>query len=242
MRELGMTWNGTVSENHVSRLPRDVRNIAKEAMKGQRFEYGIGLDYSFSTIAPTYSAEKGGSFVKINDKQALKAASAKAGVPNGEVRVNETPAELGQSKVGPDGLSNLDWGNVPLYTDLIFGVTPVGIHHDGKSNKDEWWSNMWFYPQLRSLVAEALLPMNAASTLRPLARIPIPGGEKQTTRYWMPKSDLRNRMAKVFEPASLDAKSGGSFESIEWEGVCQQSGKRPWHQEIFGDTKGPWQL
>ncbi|EFY89573.1 hypothetical protein MAC_04428 [Metarhizium acridum CQMa 102] len=247
MRELGTTWNGTASENYLSRLPADVRSIAKAAMNGEGFEYGIGLDYSFSTIPPTCSAEEDGYFAKINDKEALKQASAKAGVPNGEVRVKGVPAELDQAGVGPKHLSGVKWGDASLYTDFFFGVTPVAIHHNAYVNNlkstrlNEWWSKMWFYPQLRNLVAQALLPMDAKNTIRPLARIPAEGGD-QVTKYWTPKSDLRNRMVKVFEPASPDAKSGGSITSIEWEGVCQQSGKKPWHEELFGDKKGPWQL
>lgn len=248
MRELGATWNGTASENQLSRLPRDVRKIAKAAMKGDRFEYGIGLDYSFSTIPPTCSAEEDGNFVKINDKQALQEESITAGVPDDQVRVKGIPSELEQTKVGPENLSNIKWGDMSLYTDFFFGVTPVGIHHNAYVNNlkstrlREWWSKMWFYPQLRNLVAQALLPIDARNTLRPLARIPGPGEKDKVTRYWIPKTDLRNRMVKVFEPASVDAKSGGSYASIEWEGICQQSGKKPWHEEIFGDKKGPWQL
>ncbi|KID73722.1 Aminoglycoside phosphotransferase, partial [Metarhizium brunneum ARSEF 3297] len=242
VRELGSTWNGTASENYLSRLPADVRGIAKAALKGERFEYGIGLDYSFGTIPPTCSAEEDGYFVKMDDRQALKRESARAGVPNGEVRVNGVPAELDQAGVGSAHLSGIKWGDASLYTDFFFGVTPVGIHHNAyvdnlKSIRlKEWWRKMWFYPHLRNLVARALLPMDAGDTIRPLARIPAQEGG-QVTRYWTPKSDLRNRMVKVFEPASLDAKSGGSFASIEWEGVCQRSGQKPWHEELFGDKK-----
>ncbi|KHO01312.1 uncharacterized protein MAM_00313 [Metarhizium album ARSEF 1941] len=247
MRKLGTAWNGTASENYLSHLPPGVRNIAEAAIKGQRFEYGIGLDYNFTTIPPTCSAEEDGYFVKLNDKEALERESAKAGVPNGEVRVQGVPGELDQADVGPKQLSSIKWGESSLYTDFFFGVTPVGIHHNAYVNKlkssrlKEWWSKMWFYPQLRTLVARALLPADSTTAIRPLARIPADNGG-QVTKYWTLKSDLRNKLVKVFEPASLDAKSGGSFTSIEWEGVCQRGGQKPWHEELFGDKKGPWQL
>ncbi|KAK2609188.1 hypothetical protein QQS21_002270 [Conoideocrella luteorostrata] len=249
MRELGATWNGTASENYLSKLPRDVRQIAEASIKGQRFEYGIGLDYSYSTIPPTCSAEEDGAFVKLDDREALNKASVKAGVPNGEVRVKGVLAELYEQKVGSKQLDNVKWGNVPLYTNFYFGNTPVGIHHNAyvnglKSTRlKEWWSKMWFAPQLRNLVAHALLPVSPRSSIRPLARIPVGGPERgEVIKYWAPKSDLRNRMVKVFRPSSIEDMSGGSYTPIEWEGICKSSGKKPWHEEVFGDTKGPWQM
>ncbi|TWU70461.1 hypothetical protein ED733_000331 [Metarhizium rileyi] len=249
MRELGTTWNGTASESHLPRLPRDVRRVAESALKGERFEYGIGIDDSFSTITAACSAsETNHSFVKMNDQEAPETGPAKTGVPPGQVRGKAASAELVQVNVGPEHLSSIDWRSLSLYADFHLGVVPVGIHHTTCANNPEstrphqWWSKMWFYPQLRRLVAQAMLPLGAKNPIQPLARTPAPHEGDQATKYWMPKSDLRNRMVKVFEPAPIDVKSGGSLTAIEWDGVCQQSGRKPWHEELFGDKKGPWQL
>lgn len=251
MRELGATWNGTVSENDLSKLNKEVRKIATAAIAGERFEYGIGLDYKFSTIPPTCSAEDDGSFVKLADKETVWEESHKAGV-KGVPRVDEMPPELRRSKdttltVGPKSLSKINWGDVSLYTDFYFGVTPVGIHHNAyvdnlkPTRLREWWSKMWFYPDLRRLIANNVISLDRAKTARPLARLPARSRFSDVTTYWASKADLRNRMVKVFEPSSIEATSGGSYVPVEWDGICQ-SGKVPWHQEIFGDDKGPWQL
>lgn len=247
MRGLGAAWNGTASENDLSKLPRHVRRIAAASMAGERFEYGIGLDYHFGTVPRAFSAHDDGAFVKINDKEALKAESARAGVPHGQVRVDGVPRELAQADVGPKQLDDTVWGDVPLYTDLRSGVTPVGMHHhhDSKSRRllRESWTKMWFYPKLRNLIAQATLPMSATSTVRPLARVPADGGiGSRETRYWAPKSSLANKLVQVFQPFSVHATSGGSYGTMPWQGVCQVRGEKPWHREIFGDAKGPWQL
>lgn len=250
VRELGATWNGTTSENFLSKLARDVREIAKASMHGERFEYGIGLEDSFSTISPTCSAEDRGDFVRINDVQAVQEASVKAGVPYEEVRIRGVPGELSQKMVGPKQLEAVEWGDVPLYSDFYLGVTPVVIHHnaypDGPKRKTrlvEWWSKMWFHAQLRNLVAHAMLPISPRSIIRPLARVTLQAqtGEGEI-RYWAPKSDIHNRMVKIYQPSPIDTTSGGSYIPMAWEGICQSGTERPWHQEIFGDAKGPWQM
>ncbi|GAB0133154.1 hypothetical protein EsDP_00001569 [Epichloe bromicola] len=250
VRKLGSTWNGTTSENLLSKLPRDVREIAKASMHGERFEYGIGLEDSFGTISPTCSAEDRGDFVRINDVQAVQEASVKAGVPYEEVRIRGVPGELLQKTVGPKHLEAVEWGNVPLYSDFYLGVTPVVIHHDAypdgpkkKTRLVDWWSKMWFHAQLRNLVAHAMLPISARSIIRPLARLTLQAqtGEREI-RYWAPKSHVHNRMVKIFQPSPIDATSGGSYIPMAWEGICQSGTKTPWHQEIFGDAKGPWQM
>ncbi|KAG6002005.1 hypothetical protein E4U21_003573 [Claviceps maximensis] len=268
MRDLGNTWNGTTSQNDLSRLPRPVRAVAKASMAGERFEFGIGLDHvagdddRFSTISSVANANGhapyGGAFVKINNVTALREASTKAGlVSDDPLRLRGVPDELSQKKVGSTDLEGIRWGDVPLYSDLYHGFTPVGLyfdddHNNSKKGKDkdsrlvDWWAKMWFHPRLRTLVAHAMMPLSQDSTIRPLARIPTqsPTSAADKIRYWAPKAHYRNPKVQVFEPhTAVEGHSpGGSYNAIAWEGICQGDTKTPWHEEIFGDKKGPWQF
>ncbi|KND89144.1 hypothetical protein TOPH_06215 [Tolypocladium ophioglossoides CBS 100239] len=255
MRGLGATWNGTASENDMSGLSREVRDVAEAALRGDGFEFGIGLDYNFTTIPPTCSAEEDGFFVRINDKAALRNESIRAGVP-GAVRVQGIPRELQRlgrddddaaaAAAANDALSNVSWGDVPLYTDLYFGTTPVGIHHNAYINGlkpwriRNWWNMTWFHPHLRSLVSRRLVPRGDAPA-RPLARLaPRADGARELV-YWAPEDDHGSKQVTVFAPSSAGAPAGGTFSPIDWDGVCQR-GPTPWHEELFGDGQAPLEL
>ncbi|KAI9163928.1 hypothetical protein HJFPF1_05560 [Paramyrothecium foliicola] len=241
VRGLISTWNGTESVNEASKLPREVRNIAQAALKGKNFEFGIGLDYNFTTIPATCSAEEDGYFVQLDDKDAVQAESIKAGVPDG-VRVAGIPVELRGGESHNGVLKDVEWGQVPLYTDFYFGVTPVGIHHnayvDGLKSwrVKHWWNMTWFYPELRKLVTTSLQPLKEGSQSWPLLTMRAPTKDGQDVTYYTTKSDERTRKVTVFEPAK--GSSPAKFTPIEWDGVCQK-GNKPWYDELFGDRKGP---
>lgn len=235
MRGLAQNWNGTASENDLSSLKPEVRNIALAAMKGnKRFEFGIGVDYDFATIPPTCSSEEDGFFVKMNDKESIRAESEKAGVPDG-VRVKGIPAEL-KGHEGP--VPGRKWDEVPLYTDFWFGLSPVGIHHnayiDGLKpyRLKAWWSMMWFYPNLRQLVTKNLNP--ADEEQRPLATIAAPTKGGKDIEYYASTSNREEQVVRVYEPSK-------DFGKLSWDGVCQK-GSTPWHEPLFGDGKGPLEL
>ncbi|KAG5984565.1 hypothetical protein E4U55_004221 [Claviceps digitariae] len=290
MRNLGASWNGTVSQNDLSRLPRHVRAVAKASMAGDRFEYGIGLGIGlgnhhhrfFSAMPPIADADADadadtnthahhGAFVTINNATALQEASTIPGL---------VPDELSQKNVGATHLEAVQWAHLPLYSDLYHGVTPVGLYFNNNNNNNnnydndvdtdkskankkdarltDYWTSMWFYPHLRNLIAHATLPPSHHHTIRPLARIQIPTQLDPSTRpdaprpdqirYWAPKSNYRHPEVQVFAPhaghgAMSDSdSSGGSYGGITWEGICQGDTPTPWHEQIFGDAKGPWQL
>jgi hypothetical protein len=241
MRGLISTWNGTAAVSEFSDMPGPVRKIAAAALNGKNFEFGIGLDYNFTTIPATCSAEEDGYFVKLDDAEAVKAESDKAGVP-GDARVSGMPVELRGNEAHNGGLKDVKWGQVPLYTDFYFGVTPVGIHHnayvDGLKSwrVKNWWDKTWFYPELRKLVTASLQPPEDGSLAWPLLRMrsPTKGGKDIT--YYTTKADEKMRKVTVFEPAKGTEQA--KFTAIEWDGVCQK-GSKPWHEELFGDGKGP---
>ncbi|KAF7547479.1 hypothetical protein G7Z17_g7698 [Cylindrodendrum hubeiense] len=238
VRHLGSSWDGKVAHNDLSSLSREIAPIAAAALTGRRFEFGIGLDYNFTTIPPTCSAEEDGFFVKTEDKDAVKEESAKAGVP-GDVRVHGIPPELQDTTTQDALLSSLKWGQLPLYTDFFFGTTPVGIHHNAYVGGlkpwrlKHWWDKMWYYPQLRELLTQRLRPSKHDAT--PLAKIPSRDGEDEIV-YWAPREDRKHKAVRVFEPSRTP---GDQFTPIEWDGVCQKDKSKKWYDELFGDDKGP---
>lgn len=244
-RQLAAEWNGTASELDPSSLSREVREVAEAWMRGDQFEFGIGLDYNFTTIPPTCSAEEDGFFVRIDDREELRRESVKAGVP-GEVRVSGIPPELLQSEGSSSGgaLSDVVWGQVALYTDFYFGTTPVGIHHNAYVNNlkawrlENWWNLTWFYPRLRELVTTQLLPPGPGQSLRPLARVAKGASRELELMYWWSATDRDRPRAKVYKPSSRRG-AGATLMPIDWDSACQK-GTRPWYDELFGDGKGPF--
>ncbi|KAJ4263586.1 hypothetical protein NW762_006407 [Fusarium torreyae] len=229
VRHLGSSWNGSVALNDRESLDHTVRDIADAARLGQRFEFGIGLDYNFTTAPPTCSSEEDGYFVKLSDNTAIRKESEKAGV-SGDERIHGVPPEL--SNIKDTLLSKMDWGDIPLYADFFFGVTPVAIHHnayiDGLKGwrLKNWWDKMWYYPQLRSLVTQRL-----KTTADKLAEIEHEGSK---ITYTSPREDEEHRMARVFSPLKPN------FTPIAWDAVCQKKGHGVnWYDELFGDDEGP---
>ncbi|TQV97755.1 hypothetical protein IF1G_03498 [Cordyceps javanica] len=258
VRHLGSTWDGAVADGRPSSLHRDVVPIARAALReGRGFEFGIGLDYGFSTIPPTCSAEEDGYFVRLNDHEQVEAESERAGVVDG-VRVRGVPPELVPSATfSPnsaaardaakyrDPLRDIAWGDVPLYTDFFFGTTPVGIHHNAYVDNlkawrvEHWWERMWFYPQLRRLVSSHLILPQSGSGVRPIVRIDGVAADGKEVIYMPPASESHEKVVTVFEPARDDREA--LFPPISWDGICQK-GKKPWFEELFGDKIGPLAL
>ncbi|KFA75943.1 hypothetical protein S40288_05850 [Stachybotrys chartarum IBT 40288] len=241
MRSLASTWDGSAASHTPGNMSSEVRSIANAALLGARFEYGIGLDYNFTTIPATCSSEEDGYFVKLNDARDVAKQSTKAGVP-GDPRVSGIPHELIKSVSHSDVLKEVAWGYVPLYTDFFFGVTPVGIHHNAyvgglKSWRlKHWWDRTWFYPRLRELVTAHLEALEQDDEPRPLVELDE-GGHKAA--YFAPLADRRAKKVTVFEPA--DKSRSARFEPIHWDGVCQK-GSTPWYDELFDDDEGPLQV
>ncbi|KAL7813932.1 hypothetical protein V8C44DRAFT_326728 [Trichoderma aethiopicum] len=250
-QQLSSSWNGSASGYDLTILDPEVRDIAAKALIGEQFEFGIGLDYNFTTIPATCSAEEDGYFVQLDNSSAVLAESRKAGVPNGP-RINSIPEDLSQAQqLQGSPLSQVSWGNVPLYTDFYFGVVPVGIHHnayiDGLKpwRLDNWWKLMWFYPRLRDLVTAHLLQPVSQETgvaeLRPLLLNMSHGdGGEQNLVYWPPDNMQRGKkQVTVFEPAKGEVPA--RLVPIGWDGVCQK-GSTPWYDALFGDGKGPLEM
>ncbi|KAK1974539.1 hypothetical protein LZ30DRAFT_764717 [Colletotrichum cereale] len=215
-------------------LPREVRKVVEAALSGQRFEFGLGLDYTFSTMPPTCSAEEDGSFVRWIDREAVQKASEEAGVP-GSVRVPDTPTDLGGSESPLPG-GGLSWADVPLYTDFFFGNAPVAIHHNAYISGlkawrlENWWNMTWFYPHLRDLVT---IRLQQQESPRPLARIAVETTEQKEIVYLAPPEGTGKGTIKSFRWSN----HGAETKVVDWDCICQK-GQASWQQLIFGDRKG----
>jgi hypothetical protein len=250
MLDLGETWNGTASDSKLSQLHRDVRPIARDAMAGKNFEFGIGLDYNFTTIPATCSSEEDGEFLRLNNQDEVDFASHAAGVI-GPSRIQGVPKDLQEitkeaaNSKGPTGpLDTVSWGNVSLYTDLYFGTVPVGIHHNAYVNGlkpyrlAHWWDKTWFYPKLRHLVMSHLsAPPN---TGRPLAKMPAMHPDGNGIVYVAPES-TNSGTKSVTAYLAKTAFAPAKFEPVSWDGVCQK-GSKPWYDDLFADSIGPLTL
>ncbi|EXA51583.1 hypothetical protein FOVG_00200 [Fusarium oxysporum f. sp. pisi HDV247] len=230
MRHLGSSWNGSAAFNDRNSLDRTVRDIADAALLGKRFEFGIGLDYNFTTAPPTCSSEEDGYFVNLSNETNIREESQKAGVP-GDIRIHGIPSELRNIK--DKLLSSTNWGTTPLYTDFFFGTIPIAIHHNAYINGlkgfrlKNWWHKMWYYPHLRHLITQRLQPTSSPPTL---AEIDLNGDK---IAYKSPQED-KLRKARVFSPKKPN------FTPIDWDAVCQKPGHAvKWLDELFGDDKGP---
>lgn len=253
MLTLAGSWNGTAAESVPSSLHRNVRAVAKEAMRGKNFEFGIGLDYNFTTMAATSSSEDDGAFIRLSNQDEIDHASNKAGV-SGPARVQGVPKELRelseatrQSNEKTSPLDAVSWGDVPLYTDLFFGATPVGVHHNAYVNGlkpwriANWWEKTWFYPKLRHYVMSQLSAPNTGSNARPLAKLPAMHPDGNGIVYMAPESTTGSKSVTVYKPRT--PLRAASFEPITWDGVCQkEQGGKPWYDELFGDSIGPLTL
>ncbi|KAK2029827.1 hypothetical protein LX32DRAFT_587975 [Colletotrichum zoysiae] len=215
----------------VKELSWEVQKVAEAALDGQSFEFGLGLDYTFSTMPPTCSAEEDGYFVRWSDREAVQRASVKAGVP-GRVRVPEMPQCLGGSD-GPLPGSELSWADVPLYTDFFFGNAPVAIHHNAYISGlkawrlENWWNMTWFYPYLRDLVT---IRLRQQENTKLLARITGGATGENEIVYWAPSEETGRTTIKSFRWSN----NGAETTLMDWESVCQ-NGQTKWQSLIFGD-------
>lgn len=124
-------------------------------------------------------------------------------------------------------------GQVPLFTNLYTGFSPVAVHHnahhDGlKGRIQSHWNETWFQPY-----ALTLLDLRVMEPARPLeveVDVVEGCGEKGVRgvmrEYWAPHtSDFENERAGV-------TTDGGAF--LRYEQMCTG-----W-EELFRDDQGPW--
>ena len=200
---------------------------------GQRYEFGIGLDYEsqlFQTM--THSASDVDFLDYSNTSSRTKIQQNHQNPQSGPLCLPTDiqrarppfPGNYGITDLATSTLvplsPNLDqipanrtWQTLRLATNLYVPVVPTLLHINGdKSLLTTWWNRIWFQPHGRAL-------------LRRYMRTPQPmvwgtmGGEERT---W----DRRGGKGGVWTAT-------GSW--LGWGDVC-----KGYEEEVFGDGKGEW--
>jgi len=198
-----------------------------ELTDGSPFEFGIGLDYESLLGHPTMFAEYESEWIRHNDSTFITDVSRIQGIS--PPRISRVPEDITRSlrpfwsaNGAKDGLpQDLDWGNVPLHTNLWTGNVPAIIHHNAHvqnmaSLKERHWTRTWFQSHARTL-----MDLHTTEPYKPVA---ILKDAIQEVAYWSP-------FMTKWETRTSDPNQ----EWIWWEQSC-----RGYEEEIFRDGKGNW--
>ncbi|RYP60132.1 hypothetical protein DL769_008261 [Monosporascus sp. CRB-8-3] len=193
-------------------------------------DYGIGLDYYGEISQPAEYDEEDVAWVAHNSSQNIKKMAQRADIPT------DVPKEVQRSTPPfwtPDytGLvqapAEQDWSQVPLFTNLWTGITPVAVRQSpAKGDKknplvSQTWNQSWFFPYLRQiLVAHSKAPR--------MPHAVVEGVDGRTEEWWGPND---GRGGVFIETGSLP----GEWQF--WHGVC---GTKDVAEEVLADGRGPW--
>ncbi|KAL4878634.1 hypothetical protein BJY04DRAFT_195288 [Aspergillus karnatakaensis] len=142
---------------------------------GQRYEYGIGLDFESRLFFNTVRSKEDVEWLRYNNVTKTSTAQMEHRVPRehrlllpDDVSEKKLGNPFKQPKYGKDEYINppwnhtLDelpqyrsWHNIPLLTNVHSAEVPVLVHMNKKDKgtvRDTWWSNMWYFPWARALL------------------------------------------------------------------------------------------
>lgn len=203
----------------------------------KNFEFGIGVDHASEIGLNTVFAEDDTEWVDFRQPSQLRQYQMDRKIPPSRHRLNNASIDITNTLppfwtfTGEDDINRwTGWDEVPLFTDVYTGITPVVIHHNAhreglKSLRESWWEKIWFFPHARTLFD--------AYIYAPIVPVAISGYDEQTAREFWPyeiwKGGARNGQAAL-----------GSWQDDDWlrfDDICRES-----HEEVFRDGKGPWLL
>ncbi|KAF4459164.1 hypothetical protein FALBO_14084 [Fusarium albosuccineum] len=216
---------------------RDQPLIDDEAMKmfQEQYEYHVGLDYSQQLFIPTVFEEQDGDIITLNNKTEILERSTALGIS--PVRLDGVPDDLNNTTnpLQKTGAANLDWGELPLYSDFFTTAIPAVIHHnahkDGlKARRTKWWDRTWYFPHLRELITAHLEP----GENEPLSTISV---QKGNIVYRAPETFKDRKNPRLF-------KGDKGLEEANFKAICEspkqsEGGETMWYDEVFRDGKGP---
>lgn len=216
---------------------RTINNVTM--VPGQRYEYGIGLDYESELFQTITHSVHDISFVTYNNSSTLSAIQETH--PNLRPVPFNLPVDLQTAKepysyASTDGdreeisnsillpfSPNLDsiieeppWDAVPLATNIVSAAVPSILHFngDGKPLREEWWSRMWYAPDSR-----ALLRRYMRSSQGPRAAAAAASGGQS---WW----DMRGGRGGVWTDKKI---------WMSWGEVCKAT-----EEVVFADGQGKW--
>lgn len=198
-------------------------------------EFGIGLDYESKILHSTVFSEDDTEWVIREDRERITNLTMEKGVPL-PPRVGSLPQEVTNS-LHPFyssrwGYYRMDripvwqtWYQVPLFTNIWTGVSPVAVHHnahrdDLKSRIKTHWNNTWFQPHVR-----AMLDQRSLSPTRQVALTYSTGSEKAW--YGPIYGSWENEHSGVWTDTD---------EHIDFDRLCEGV----W-DEVTRDERGSWE-
>ena len=213
------------------------RNLAVNNMTfvpGQRYEFGLGLDYE-SQLFQTMTHSHGDiDFLQYNDSETLAHVQKQHHIPSPHPLF--LPLDIQRSKLlvptkppaQTEGMSgdskayyldhistNISWSTIPLATNPHVPSVPAILHFNGdKSYLSSWWTKMWYQPDSR-----ALLRTYMQSTRGPFAAHAAAVG---ADRSW----NTRGGKGGVWTDTA---------QWLDWSEIC-----KGYEEEVFGDGKGVW--
>lgn len=217
------------NEKHIE----EVRNKAR-LQEDHIFEFGIGIDYGSEIVLNTVFAEDDTAWLEFNDKNEIFKTHEEHAVP-GHHRIADLSSDVKNSlppfwTFSQENVSRwTSWEEVPLFTNVYTGLQPAVIHHNAhrnglKSLRETWWPLIWFHKHTRTLLD--------AHIYAPVIPVANSGYNNDSRRdYWsyeIWKGGARNGPAKLEEP-------GEGW--IRLDHIC-----RPFHEELFRDGLGEWEL
>ncbi|RYO77850.1 hypothetical protein DL764_010175 [Monosporascus ibericus] len=193
-------------------------------------DYGIGLDYYGEISQPAEYDEGDVAWVAHNSSQKIGKMAQRTGIPTDvpeEVQRSTPPFWTPDYTGFVQAPAEQDWSQVPLFTNLWTGVTPVAVRQSpaegSKTNPvvSQTWNQSWFFPYLRQmLVAHSKAPR--------MPHAVVQGIDGRTEEWWGPND---GRGGVFIETGSLP----GEWQF--WHGVC---GAEDVAKEALADGRGPW--
>lgn len=145
-------WRSTISSNgkpvtHTYNFDENVR-----------YDLGISLDYEEALFLATIQHPDRDYWIHYNDHQEVYQISTAHNMSHPFAQ--HLPADIATALPPFSGtsLSSGNWGDRPLFTDVLTGVTPVGMHlNEWAKPGKTWhlmndWDKMWFQPYAKAMI------------------------------------------------------------------------------------------
>ncbi|KAI5299204.1 hypothetical protein KEM56_003436, partial [Ascosphaera pollenicola] len=208
----------------------NLSNLDMQIVPGERYEYGIGLDYNAKLLFPMLHSERDIEWLRYDDSQKLLRIQRERKLPFGtSLRLPPDISTLQSPFYSPDDKTIAwriaayndravpafphpkirSWPSFSLLTNIPTFTIPPILHMDiciPESERKNHWEKMWFKAWARPLLTETVR--------RP--KEDVAGGE------W----DKKNGKGGVW-----DFKE----DWISWTEFC-----KPWESRVFGDKHGEW--
>ncbi|KAL2861135.1 glycosyltransferase domain-containing protein [Aspergillus lucknowensis] len=153
----------------------NITSVSPSLESGQRYEYGIGVDFESRLFFNSVNAKQDVEWLKYNNITKTSRVQMEHRVPRehrlllpDDVSEQNLGNPFTQPKFGKDEYinppwndtldylpKNRSWDNVPLLTNIHSAEVPVLVHMNSKEKRtvrDTWWSNMWYFPWARALL------------------------------------------------------------------------------------------